>query len=270
WEGLQAIPSGALGRRRGQVLEALKGANPLPPGPGADAEPVTLTIVLNRADQAGFDRYLRDVYDPQSANFRQFLDQRELAARFGPTQEAYDAVLDYLRQSGLQFVQGAPNRMTLTVRGTRAQTERTFKFAIRDYQMGNRQFYANDRDPLLPAELAREVQAIAGFSSAPAPAAPLGQATPAELDTCDFLFTRKGKPFALGLLGAEIASAVVLFFSTSALVASAAIGGAAGFGAIPFYCIGLVYGIDYGPRLGFGPHSASVQIPEQTAEMLAR
>src|SRR5262249_24406498 len=112
---LAAIPSGALVRLPGYVLEALKGANPLPPGPGADGEPVTLTIVLTRADQAGFDRYLRDVYDPQSANFRQFLDQRGLAARFGPTQEAYDAVLDYFRQSGLQFVQGAPNRMTLTV-----------------------------------------------------------------------------------------------------------------------------------------------------------
>src|SRR5262245_35477466 len=262
---LAVTPSRALVRLPGHVLEALKDANPLPPSTGADAEPVTLTIVLSRADHAGFDRYLRDVYDPQSANFRHFLGQRELAARFGPTQETYDGVLTYLRQSGFQLLQDSPNRLTLTVRGTRAQAEGAFKLAIRDYQMGNRQFYANDRDPSLPAELGREVQAIAGLSSAPLPAAPLGQATPAELATCEFLFTRKGKPFALGFLAAALASEVVLFFATSALVASAAVGGIAGFGAIPLYCIGLVYGIDYGPRLGFGPHSASVQIPEQTA-----
>ena len=130
---------------------------------------MTLTIVLKRDDQAGFDRYLKEINDPHSKNFRRFLKQREIARRFGPSQHAYDSTLAYLRAHGFKLVEGSKNRLTLTVRGRRSDVVRAFDVAMGDYRLGDQQFYSNDRDPGLPAELARHVLAVTGLSSYSAP-----------------------------------------------------------------------------------------------------
>src|SRR5437588_10866603 len=74
-------------RLAGEVPSALAKATRLPEKMAADA-PLTLTIILKHADQAGFDRYFKDVYDQRSPSFRHFLSQREITEHFGPTQKA--------------------------------------------------------------------------------------------------------------------------------------------------------------------------------------
>src|SRR5262245_23822274 len=103
-------PSEALVRLQGHVLGAIPSAGPPPASRGLDTDPIVLTLVLGRTDQAGFDRYLHDVYDAQSPDFRRFLGQPEITARFGPTQKAYDDVLAYLEQNGFGLVHGSANR----------------------------------------------------------------------------------------------------------------------------------------------------------------
>src|SRR5439155_25393126 len=80
---------------------------------------LTLTVVLNRTDQEGFDEFLRGVQDPQSPTYRHYLSPREQAERFGPSSQAYRAVLAWLRRNDFTLVEGSANRLTLTVRGTR-------------------------------------------------------------------------------------------------------------------------------------------------------
>ncbi len=107
---------------------------------------------------------------PRSAAF----SPGDINARFGPTKQSYDTVLAWLTSQGFMLVQGSANRLTLTVSGNRQQAERAFKIkTIGDYRIGKRSFYANDRDPLVPVHIARDVQAIAGLSSLASPAAPL-------------------------------------------------------------------------------------------------
>jgi hypothetical protein len=174
----------------GHVLPTLSNATQLPTDSATLLEhseaPLTLTVVLRRSDQAGFERYLGEVYDPRAAS-RNFLSQGQIAARFGPSQQSYDAVLAWLQAQGFTLVQGSANRLTVTVSGTRPQAERAFSLAIHDYELGNRRFYANDRDPALPADIARDVQAITGLSNAAIPGSPLGQVTPAELEFCEYV-----------------------------------------------------------------------------------
>src|SRR5689334_20915641 len=67
----------------GHVLPALPRATRT--GRGSAEEPLTLTFVLAPDDRAGFDRYLRALYDPASSDYRHFLGQREIADRFGPS-----------------------------------------------------------------------------------------------------------------------------------------------------------------------------------------
>src|SRR5262249_18929161 len=165
----EASVLGEMVRLPSHMLPALKEATPVPPTPGAEAEPLTLTVVLKRTDQAGFDQYLHEVYDEHSPEFRHFLSQGELTARFGPTQEAYESVLTYLQQNGFTLAQGSTNRLTLTVRGTRTQAERAFGVHIGDFDSGGRRFFANDTDPAVPSEFASDIQAVVGLSNLPTP-----------------------------------------------------------------------------------------------------
>ena len=167
-------PDGMV-RLPGHVLAALAKAKLLPPKPGEENDPLSITVVLKRTDQAGFDRYLNDVYDPKSPRFLHFLTQREITARFGPSRKAYKDVLAYLRKNGFKLTEGSKNRMTLTVRGTRAQAERAFSVRIRDYESGGRRFFANEVDPAIESSFAAEVGGVIGLTNLAVPA-PSGSA----------------------------------------------------------------------------------------------
>jgi kumamolisin len=136
--------------------------------PTAD-EPLTLTVVLNRTDPAGFAEYLRDVYDPASLAFRKFLTPTQVSDRFGPHREDYSAVKTYFAQHGFLIVDESANRMTLSVRGARSNAARALNVQIGDYVTGKRAFFANVAEPELPAALAFRVQAVAGLSNLAAP-----------------------------------------------------------------------------------------------------
>jgi kumamolisin len=163
YDSTRAAP--AMVRLPGHVLPALSKATIVPSTSRSDSEPVTLTIVLKHDDQAGFERFLHDLYDPKSSSFHHFLTQRQIADRFGPSRADYDSVLAYLHANGFKLVRGSANRLTLTVRGSRAGAERAFMIHIGDYQANGHTFYANANDPALPAQLAAHVQAIAGLST---------------------------------------------------------------------------------------------------------
>jgi hypothetical protein len=79
---LIALAAGGLGSRRasaqasppaqrlpGHVLAILPQATRLAPAAQAGAQPVTITVVLNRSDQPGFDAFLAAVQNPTSVNF---------------------------------------------------------------------------------------------------------------------------------------------------------------------------------------------------------
>ena len=172
-------PAPGAGYRRiaGHRLPSLAKATRLPsfydfsrPAAAQGGEsPMTITLTLKRNDQTGFDRYLEQVYDPHSSQYRHFLTQRQLTQRFGPSQAAYTALQNYLRQHGLQAMAISRNRLTLTVSGTRAAVARAFATPIGDYRLGDFNFYANEDDPALPAALAAHVQTVSGLNSFASP-----------------------------------------------------------------------------------------------------
>ncbi|NNM60696.1 MAG: hypothetical protein HKM03_00845, partial [Steroidobacteraceae bacterium] len=127
-------------------------------------EPLTVTLVLERDHERAFTRYLHELYRPGSPEYHHFLTQRAIADRFGPSRAEYSGVVAYLRDRGFKLLKGSANRLTVTMRGTRALTERAFDVAIRDYRLDHRRFHANSADPALPASIAPHVQAIVGLS----------------------------------------------------------------------------------------------------------
>jgi hypothetical protein len=154
-------------RLPGHVLPYLSRATPLAEHDAA--QPVTVSIVLRRRDPDGFARYLHDVYDRSAPTFHRFLGQADIADRFGPSRTAYARVLEFLRERGFEGIHGSANRMTVTAKASRAVAERAFGVDIGDFELDGRRFFANDEEPSVPRDMAADVQAVIGLSSAPAP-----------------------------------------------------------------------------------------------------
>jgi kumamolisin len=116
-----------------------------------------LNIVLPLRDPAGLDALLIDLRNPASASYRQYLTPQEFTARFGPTQQDYDAVVAFARANGLAVVGGSRDGMDVQVIGSVSAIEAAFHVELGTYQhpTENRVFYATDREPTvdLPFQL---------------------------------------------------------------------------------------------------------------------
>ena len=115
-----------------------------------EAQQLQLDLVLPLRDQAGLDEFLIDLNNPASASYRQYLTPQEFTARFGPTQEDYDAVLAFAKANGLSVVGGSRDGMDVQVTGSVAAIEEAFHINLKTYQhpTEDRVFYAADREPI--------------------------------------------------------------------------------------------------------------------------
>ncbi len=106
-------------------------------------------IVLPMRDRAKLQSFLRQLSDPASANFRHFLTPEQFTERFGPTQEDWDALVAFAKQSGFQIVSGSRDAMDLRLTGNVAAIEQQFHVTLSVYQhpTENRTFFAPDREP---------------------------------------------------------------------------------------------------------------------------
>ncbi|HEY1208382.1 MAG TPA: S53 family serine peptidase [Terracidiphilus sp.] len=108
-----------------------------------------LDLVLPLRNQAGLDEFLKDLRNPASVSYRQFLTPQEFTARFGPTQEQYNAVLAFAKANGLTVVGGSRDGMEVQVKGSVAAIEAAFHINLQTFQhpTEDRVFYAADREP---------------------------------------------------------------------------------------------------------------------------
>ncbi len=110
---------------------------------------LSLAISLPPRNEAELDTLLQQIYDPQSANYHHYLSVEEFAARFGPSESDYAAVLHFAEANSLAVIDTAANRMVVDVEGPAANIENAFHINLGVYQhpTENRTFYAPDREP---------------------------------------------------------------------------------------------------------------------------
>ena len=132
--------------------------------PAADM-PVDFQISLPVRDEAGLDRLIGAIEDPFSASYRRYLTVGQYTARFGPTQDDYDAVLAFARHAGFAVTVVAANRRLVGLRGTVAQVDQALHVVLGLYRhpTENRLFVSPDREPTL--DLATPVLAVTGLDT---------------------------------------------------------------------------------------------------------
>ena len=124
-----------------------------------------LVLVLPHRNQAGLDDFLKEVYDPSSASYRKFLTVEEFTARFGPSQEDYDSLIQFAKANGLTVVKTSRNRMNVDVTGPVASIEKALHVTMGLYQhpTESRTFFAPDREPT--TDTGMQLWAIGGLDN---------------------------------------------------------------------------------------------------------
>jgi len=123
--------------------------------------PVTQTmhvdIVLALRHQPELENFLQEVYDPSSSSYRHFVTVPEFTARFGPSQEDYDALIGFAKTNGFAVLGGSRDSMDVQLQGSVAVIEKAFHVTMGLYKhpTEDRTFYAPDREPTvdLPFQL---------------------------------------------------------------------------------------------------------------------
>ncbi|HXW89898.1 MAG TPA: S53 family peptidase [Terriglobales bacterium] len=173
----------AAGQELQQLRTALAApANAQPIGRMPSSQQLRLALTLRLSNQDQLRGFLAGLYDPTSANYRQFLTVQQFREQFAPTVADYQRVIDWSRSHGLRIVNTAPNRLVLDVAGPVAAIESTFhvKMHIYRHPSENRTYYAPNIEPFV--DIAIPVQGISGLNTF-APPRPMGleQASSAEI-----------------------------------------------------------------------------------------
>lgn len=98
---------------------------------------VNIAIPLKNADLLGST--LKQVSDPTSPSFRQFLTPGQIQQKFLPTTE-YESMLAYLQNAGLQVVMNTLDSM-IVVQATVAQVNKFLQADVNMYTNGTNSYY---------------------------------------------------------------------------------------------------------------------------------
>ena len=146
----------------GHVPAAVAGL--VPKGRLSATNHLCLAIGLPLRNEAALNELLRQLYDPHSTNFHKFLAPPEFTARFGPTEQEYQAVIKFAEANGLTVAGTHPNRMVLDVEGSASNVEQAFHVTFRTYKHPTeaRDFFAPVTEPSAPTNLS--VVTVEGLS----------------------------------------------------------------------------------------------------------
>ncbi len=150
---------------RGHIPRAVTELHLQPVGQLSGSTNLYLAIGLPLRNQEELNNLLRQIYDPASPNYHRYLTPEQFSERFGPTEQDYQALIDFVKANGLTVGGRHPGRVLLDVNGAVADIERILHLTMRVYRHPTeaRTFYAPDVEPSL--DLAVPVLNISGLNN---------------------------------------------------------------------------------------------------------
>ena len=124
-----------------------------------------LTLGLNPPKMAEEEKLLKDLQDKKSPNFHKYLTAEQWNARFAPSAEDEQKVVDWLAANGMTVTKRYPNRLVVDAEGTSQVVEKAFAVQLNSYKVGEETEFSNDRDPVIPAHLSGILRSVGGLNS---------------------------------------------------------------------------------------------------------
>ena len=114
-----------------------------------------LAIGLSLRNEHEISKLLHDLYDPASPNFHKYLTFEQIKDSFSPSEQDYQALIEFAKKSNLSVTGMHSSRMLLNVVGSVADIEKTFRLHMFLYKRPNTNetFYAPDVEPSMDADL---------------------------------------------------------------------------------------------------------------------
>ncbi|MGB9334419.1 MAG: S53 family serine peptidase [Candidatus Acidiferrales bacterium] len=131
------------------VRDAIATGQARPAGKLPATQSMRLTLVLPLRNQSNLDQFLKDLFDPSSPYFHQFLTVDEFTSLFGPSQADYAALINFAQSNGFTVVGTSRNRVNLDITGSVSTIEKAFHVTMGVYQhpTEDRTFFGPDREP---------------------------------------------------------------------------------------------------------------------------
>ncbi len=116
---------------------------------------LNLAIGLTLHNQDALNDLIRDLSDPSSPRYRQYITSEQFTEQFGPTVEEYQAVIDFAQASGFTVTATHSDRMLLEVSAAVPNIENAFNLSMNRYPHPSeaRTFFAPDNEPSIPSNL---------------------------------------------------------------------------------------------------------------------
>ncbi|SMG02297.1 S53 family peptidase [Burkholderia singularis] len=128
-----------------------------------EAVRIVVSLKLRHAEQ--LQTIARNVNNPHSSQYRQFITSRQFLSDYAPTDAQVKQAVDYLRKNGFADIAIAPNRLLISARGTAGAVKRAFNTPLVHYQFAGRSGYANTAAAQVPSALGGVVDAVLGLQN---------------------------------------------------------------------------------------------------------
>ncbi|MGZ6391092.1 MAG: S53 family peptidase [Ktedonobacterales bacterium] len=134
-------------------------------GKADGSQVLQLSVALRLPHAAALSSLIAQQQTPASAKYHHYLTPQGFTDQYAPSASDLAAVRAFLQQHGLKVTAIASNRLFVNAEGTVAQVEQAFGVSIGQYQVGKRQVYAPDQDPIIPDTLATIVAGVSGLDN---------------------------------------------------------------------------------------------------------
>jgi subtilase family serine protease len=124
-----------------------------------------LVFGLQHPNMAAEEQFLVALHTKGSPEFQKFLTADEWNARFSPSQQDEQAVVNWAQAHGLTVAQRFANRLLVDVEAPVSTIEAALGVTINSYQIGGASYFSNDRDPVVPASLGAIIHSVGGLNS---------------------------------------------------------------------------------------------------------
>jgi hypothetical protein len=124
-----------------------------------------VAISIKAPKMAEEEEFLKELQNRKSPNFHKWLTPDQWNARFAPAPEDEQAVVDWAKSQGLTVTARYPNRLMVDAEGTVEQIQKAFEININKYEVNGQMEFSNDRDPVIPANLAGVIEYVDGLNS---------------------------------------------------------------------------------------------------------
>ncbi len=161
----QTTPAAERQVLHGHIPMAVTESHLQPVGQLSGSTNLNLAVGLPLRNKEELNSLLQQIYDPASPQYHHYLTPEQFTERFGPTEQDYQTLIDFVTANGVTVTGRHPGRTLLDVRGSVANIEKSFHLTMRVYQHPTepRTFYAPDVEPSL--DLAVPVLHINGLDN---------------------------------------------------------------------------------------------------------